>query len=93
MTFSQVSIERHSERELSPITSISGITEASSVLSSGRNIRFIPSSLASMVAGRAHCIGRIFPSSASSHKKSDFQTISDRNSISFQRIQRAIGRS
>lgn len=37
-----------------PMTSISGMTEASSILATGRNMRFIPISRASIVAGRAH---------------------------------------
>ncbi len=76
-----------------PITSISGITEASGVLSIGKNIRFIPNSLASIVAGRAPCIGLTIQSRDSSHIKSDSKTISVRKSISLPRIPRAIGRS
>lgn len=90
---SPVRISTTSAKQLIPMTSISGITEASSVLSIGRNIRFIPSSLASIVAGRAQLIGLTIPSSASSHRNNDVCTISLRNSISFQRMPSAIGRS
>jgi topoisomerase IA-like protein len=72
---------------------MSGITEASRVLSIGKNICFMPSSLASIVAGRAQLIGRMRPSRASSHKNSDDHTISFENSISLPRIPSAIGRS
>lgn len=75
------------------ITSISGMTDASSVLSRGRNIYFIPSSRASIVAGSAHWIGRMIPSSANSQRKRASRMSFSWNSISFQRIQRAIGRS
>ena len=90
---SPVSISTTSERLAIPMTSISGITDASRVLSTGRNTLFIPSSLASIVAGRAHWIGLTSPSRASSHKKSDSQTISVRKSISLPNIPSAIGRS
>ena len=90
---SPVSILITSPRQAMPITSISGITEASSVLSIGRNIRFIPSSLARIVAGRAQLIGLTIPSSASSQRNNDVCTISSRNSISFQSMPSAIGRS
>jgi hypothetical protein len=75
------------------MTSISGITEASSILSYGRKIYFIPSSRANIAAGRAHCMGRMIPSSASSPRKSDFSRNSLRNSISLPSMPRAIGRS
>lgn len=90
---SPVRILTTSERLAIPMTSISGITDASSALSTGRNILFIPSSLASIVAGRAHCMGLTRPSRASSHIKSDSSAISVRKSISFPRIHKAIGRS
>lgn len=90
---SPVSISTISESFSIPITSTSGITDASPVLSTGRNIRFIPSSRASIVAGSAHCIGLTSQSSASSQRKSDVLSISSWNSISFPSIPSAIGRS
>ena len=75
------------------IISISGITDASSTFALGRNICFIPISLANIVAGSAHCIVLTFPSSANSPRKRDVLMISVSNSISFPRIPRAIGRS
>lgn len=90
---SPVSISTIFERFAIPITSTSGITDASPVLSNGRNIRFIPSSLASIVAGRAHCIGLINQSSASSQRKSEDLSISSLNSSSLPSIQRAIAKS
>ena len=56
--------------------SISGITDASNVFSVGKKIYFIPSSLASIVAGNAHPTGRTAPSSANSHKNKEDVTIS-----------------
>lgn len=75
------------------MTSISGMTDASSTFACGRNIRFIPISRASMVAGSAHCILLMAPSSASSPRKRDVESISSSKSHSFPRIPSAIGRS
>lgn len=86
-------ISTSSVSEDTAITSISGITDASWTLSLGRNIRFIPSSRASIAAGRAHMIGRTNPSSPSSPRKRDDFSISEEKSISFPSIPRAIGRS
>ena len=66
---------------------------ASGIFDAGRNMRLYPSSLASMVAGRAHWTHRTAPSSASSPRKSDDVMSSSRNAISFPRMPRAIGRS
>lgn len=90
---SPVSISTISESFSIPITSTSGITDASCVLSTGRNIRFIPSSRASIVAGSAHCIGLTSQSSASSPRNNDVFTMSSMNSISLPSIPSAIGRS
>ena len=48
------SISTSSERVVTPMISIPGITEASAIFTVGRNIRFIPISRASIVAGSAH---------------------------------------
>gem|GEM_PF-3953570 len=72
---------------------ISGITDTSRLLSKGRKTILFPVSRASIAIGRAHCMERMLPSRASSHTKSEFSIISFLNSISFQRIQSAIGRS
>lgn len=74
-------------------TSIPGMIDASHTFARGRNILFIPTSRARIVAGKAHCMARIFPSRASSHRKIDDSTISVLKSYSFPRIQSAIGRS
>ena len=75
------------------ITSISGITDASRVLSIGKNILCIHSSRASIVAGSAHWIGLIIPSSANSPRNNEDAMMFVSNSISFQSIPRAMGRS
>ena len=92
-TFSHVKNDTASERESIHTMWISGITEASSTLSFGRNIYFIPSSRARMIAGSAPYIGLTLPSSASSPRKRLFCVNDSLNSISFQSIPRAIGRS
>jgi hypothetical protein len=91
--WSPVSISTASDKVATHITSISGMTLASRVLSIGRNILFIPSSRARMAAGRAHWIGRMIPSSATSPRKSEVRITSSSKSISFPSIPSAIGRS
>lgn len=73
--------------------SISGITDASAIFAIGRNIRFMPISRARIVDGSAHWMPRIFPSRASSPRKSESERIVVSNSKSFPRIPSAIGRS
>ena len=70
ISFTQVRVSMTSLRFSTPITSISGITDASGTFARGTNTCFIPSSLASITAGRAHWIWRTSPSSASSPRKS-----------------------
>lgn len=91
--FDPESISISDERSFTPIKCTHGMSEASSRFSIGRNIYFIPFSLANITEGRIALTLRSFPSRASSPTKRLFSIYSSRKSCSRQSIPIAMGRS